>query len=74
MVNAVEPTGSGVTSSSTVAVTTPSTVAAAVTIPSNATQAAILLSQPPATQSPLSMIGVILSLFILFIARRTGKM
>jgi hypothetical protein len=73
ILNALEPIGSGATLSSTVAVTTPSAFSAVATLPSNTTQATIPLTQPPATQSPLSAIGVILVLFILFIVRQTGK-
>jgi hypothetical protein len=72
--NAVELTGSEVTSSFPEAVTTPSALSSDQTLPSTATQSTIPLPQPPATQSPLSTIGVILVLFILFIVGQRGKL
>jgi len=55
------------------ALTTPSLPATAATLPSNATQATIPPTQPPVTQSPLSIIGIVTSLFVLCIARETGE-
>jgi hypothetical protein len=55
------------------AVTVTSSVSPAATLLANATQTSIPPAQPPVTQSPLSIIGIVTGLFILCTARLSGK-
>jgi len=55
------------------AVTGTTPIPATPTMTVNTTQATIPPTQPPATQSSLSVIGIVMSLFVLCIARITGR-
>jgi hypothetical protein len=55
------------------AVTVTSPISTPATTPPNATQTTIPPTRPPVTQSPLSIIGIVTGLFILYTARLSGK-
>jgi hypothetical protein len=62
-----------VTERNIAAVTTPSPFTSPTPLMSNETPATIPPTQPPVTQSPLSVIWIITGLFVLCLARQTGK-
>jgi len=55
------------------AMTSTTSISTTPTLTPNTTQTTTPLTQPPATQSSLSVIGIVMSLFVLCVARCTGK-